>query len=231
MIFKSALITQASGSIGGVTFFQSRSGLTMRARAVPVDPNSPFQTPVRAAVSLLSNRWGDTLADVDRQNWENYADNVTLLNALGDAITVSGFNMFIRSNVQRVVSDLGLIDAAPTTFNLGNQPGPGAPTVSAGTGIATFTWPGADPGWMGTDNEFGMFYISRPMSPGRKFFRGPYRLAAALAGDQAIPLTSPQEVSVPFTVALGQKLGIRHNILRVDARRSASIEYLVTVVA
>jgi len=43
MKFKSPILSQASGSIAGITFSHNRGGMYVRARAVPTNPGSPQQ--------------------------------------------------------------------------------------------------------------------------------------------------------------------------------------------
>ena len=40
MLFKSAAFTQASGSVGGLTFAHNRGGMYTRARSIPVNPKT-----------------------------------------------------------------------------------------------------------------------------------------------------------------------------------------------
>ncbi|KKM06452.1 hypothetical protein LCGC14_1743870, partial [marine sediment metagenome] len=47
MLFKSGLITQGSGSIGGLTASHNRGGMYFRARTIPTNPATSFQTVVR----------------------------------------------------------------------------------------------------------------------------------------------------------------------------------------
>lgn len=231
MIFKSAIFTSVSGSIGGITFFQSSSGLTARTRTIPLDPNSNQQQAVRSALSDLSNRWQDTVTDAERGDWNTYAANVTLLNALGDPINVSGFNMYIRSNVQRLQNGRVVIDPAPTIFNLGNQGSLPVFSASAATQRIDLTPLAADPGWFSEDGAFGFVFVSRPMNAGINFFRGPWRLNGAFPGDSGVPLVPPLGTDAPFPFVAGQKLGVRHNVTRADGRRTSTILSLITATA
>ena len=69
MKFKSALVTQASGSVGGMTFSRNRYGMYTRAKGLPVNPNSEFQQAVRQIFSGLSSAWNGVLTSGQRSGW------------------------------------------------------------------------------------------------------------------------------------------------------------------
>src|SRR3972149_1576389 len=117
-LFKSALITQASGSIFGMTFSHNRGGAYIRARTVPTNPGSAYQPAVRGFLSQLVNHWQDTLTPEEREAWQYYAENVSVPNALGDPVFLSGLNHYVRANVPRLQAGLTRVDVAPVTFNL-----------------------------------------------------------------------------------------------------------------
>ncbi len=221
MLFKSQIFTQVSGSIGGTTFLHGRSGLIARARTIPVDPGTPAQIAVRGAMADLATRWGSSLSQSQRNAWDVYAFNVTLLNPLGDAINVSGINMYIRSNLERLNFGQALVDAAPTTFDLGNDINPTTAVFSEAAQTASLIWAAGVPAWFAEDDAFAYGYMSRPMSPGIRFFKGPWQNSVVLEGDNAIPLASPQAVGAPFAFVEGQRMGVRLTVSRPDGRRTS----------
>lgn len=198
MIFKSQLITQGSGSVGGSTVFNSRSGLAMRARAIPVDPNSPDQQTRRTVFGDLSARWA-TLTDAQREAWSTYAANVTVTNRLGDQIHLSGHMMYVRNNAARQAAALAVVDDGPTNFNALE-----ATTievdVSAAASQITVAWDDAVSKWdKQTGGGLGV-YVSTDKSVGREFYKGPYLLAGAILGDTTTPPTSPDtSLTSPYT--------------------------------
>ena len=78
MLFQGPLISAASGSLGGLTASHNAGGNYLRARVVPTDPQSPRQVSLRQIVGTLSNRWVNTLSQLQRDAWETYAQNVPL---------------------------------------------------------------------------------------------------------------------------------------------------------
>ena len=239
-LFKSQIVTQASGSIGGTTFSRSPSGMYMRSRAVPTNPNTTLQGSVRDAMQVLSTRWSETLSDAQREAWDLYAANVALQNPLGSAFFQSGQNAYIQSNLTRlavqdpVYTPLDGIpipaaaqpprDDAPTIFDRGSLPGFALASITAGVASVSFI---DTEDWCSEDESLLFVWISRPRNEGRKFFNGPWRLLGVIAGDSVSSPTSPQSLNVvaPTYIPAGSQLArIRGAVSRVDGRYSAPVQ-------
>lgn len=229
MIFKSEHITQASGSIAGVTYARAKGGtLYRRARAIPVNPNTTEQVQVRAALTALVTDWINTLTPTQRASWDLYAQNVTVTNKLGSATHISGQNWFIAANTPRRQAAVKLLTAAPTvvaapsTFDRGDFTTPGTPTLSAASGLSmSFTT--ADD-WANETNSAMLIFQGRPRNPSRTFFNGPYRLIAAIEGDDSSAPSSPFTVAAAtiatrgFPLVVGQSVRIVVAVTRADGR-------------
>lgn len=218
MLFKSQLITSASGSVGGLTASRNKGGMYFRARAVPTNPNSPQQALVRSILNFLSNRWSDVLTPTQRTSWETYAENVPVLNPLGDPIQITGLNHYIRSQVPALQAGATIVDTAPEEFNLGLFT---APTFSFDSPAqemdVTFT---ITDDWVNEDNARMIVSLSRQQQPSINFFKGPYRIAGSIIGDSATPPTSPAVINAPFTAAVGNRVFAFVRVLRSDGRLS-----------
>lgn len=227
MLFKSALVTQVSGSVGGMTGAHNSSGLYFRARTIPTNPNTPQQQTVRNAMSTLATRWNDTLTQTERDAWDNYADIVTVTNPLGDQIKISGLNHFVRSNVPRIQVGLPVVDSGPTTFNLGSFTEPVLIITAPTTGSLAFTESDA---WVGEDDAAMLVFVGRGMNATVNFFKGPYRFAGTVLGDATTPLTTPQVITSPFTMVAGQRAFYRVTVSRADGRYSPTFRIFDPVV-
>lgn len=246
MKFKSEAFTAVSGSIGGVTYSHNRGGMYRRARAVPVNVQSPQQTIVRSALTTLVDRWTETLTPAQRASWDLYADNVTVTNPLGDQIKISGQNWFIAANTPRIqavnafwngldpsnnlplaVSDFPVIDAAPTIFDRGEVGAVEIATSSVGDTIdLTFD---TNQAWVTEDGAAALVYVSRPRNPSQKFFAGPWRLIGAVIGDSLSPPNSPasfdtqSEESYVYATTGGQAATLQVVVTRADGRLSSPV--------
>ena len=219
-LFKSPTIASASGSLGGMTFSRNKGGMYIRARAVPVNPNTPFQQTLRSAVALLSNYWIDVLTAAQRDAWESYAAHVEVINALGDPMLITGLNHYIRSNAPRIQAGAARTDAAPTVFDLGEFTPPTF-AVAATTDDVAVTFLNTD-AWANENDGHMFVYASRPQNPTINYFKGPYRYADKINGDGVTPPTSPATINLPFVVEAGHKVFFRVRTARADARLAAS---------
>lgn len=220
MKIKSALITEASGSIGGMTASHNRGGLYLRARAIPTNPNSPQQQVVRGIMAQLTSLWLDVLTPGQRQAWDNYALNVPLPDPLGEPRHTGGLQMYVRSNSPRLQIGLPRVDDGPTIFNLGAYTNPffDAPSEALGFVVINFT---ALDEWVNEDDAAMITYTARPQNVTINYFKGPYRRAGFILGDLAIPPVSPVNTTPAFTFVEGQAVFVRVNVTRADGRLGA----------
>lgn len=208
-LFKSNLLAQASGSLGGTTFSHNSAGMYMRSRSIPTNPNTSQQQTIRNAVSLLANRWTTILTEQQRDAWRLWAANVPQTNRLGDQFFLSGQQAYIQNNAPKLQASNPLYtpfqdfpltglaaqisDNAPNTF-VRAETGPISITAEdMGAGIIGMdvTFDEAQP-WANLSGGVLLLYVSRPQSPGTKFVGGPFRLAGGFLGSDGMPPSSPR---------------------------------------
>ncbi len=213
-LFKSQVLTQASGSVGGMTYTRTRSGLTIRARSVPVQPTSVFRAAVQSSLATLSVLWSSTLTDAERLAWTTYAANSPYVNKLGDPLILSGQQMFIACNTPRLQAGIATVTTAPATFGLGSLQPLTVTMTAPVTGSVTF-----DPAdaW-NLDGGALLVYFSNAVPIARNFFKGPYRIATPLIGDTTTPLTPPGTATVNQPILTGQKFFWRAFATNPDGR-------------
>lgn len=230
MLYKGSLITAASGKLGGIVASHNAGGQYFRELVIPTDPSTPAQNQVRNALANLSNRWENTLTQVQRDGWNDYGSNVTVLNRLGDPINLSGISNYIRSNVPRSqVTALPRVDDAPATYNVGDFTSPvGIFSEAAQTCSLGFE---ATDDWVGEDDAGMLVYIGRPQNVGVNFFKGPYRFAGSVDGDSGTPPTSPAAITVPFPFVAGDAMFFYVRVTRADGRLSNVFRDRVLAVA
>lgn len=223
-------IVQASGSIAGTVFARNRSGNYMRARTVPVNPNTSLQQRARAAMAFLVEYWAETLTNVERIAWNLYASNVAMLNKLGETIHNTGFNHFIRSNSFLAQFGLDIIEPGPVNFTLADQDPTIVITASEATQQITVAF---DDGmaWPAEDDAYLTALIGQPQNAQRNFFGGPWKGVRFLSGDVGAPLASPLPLNTLFAFAEGQRLWVQFRIYRADGRISSPFEANCVVAA
>lgn len=208
---------QRSGSSGGTVFSHNRFGAYIRARSIPVNPNTDRQVDVRNAVRSLTIAWQNTLTQAQRDAWDVYADNVTWQNKLGESVNLTGLNHYIRSNTTMVSLGFARTDDAPVIFNLATAELNLGCTASEATQILTFTFDDTEV-WASEAGAFQHFYMGIPQNASIKFFGGPFRYVVSVAG--ITPAVSPLPASTPFPFAEGQRIWVRSRIMRADGRLS-----------
>lgn len=224
MLFVPTIGAKLSGKIGGIVASHNRGGAYFRLAVVPTNPNTLFQQAVRTAVAALTSAWQDSLTQAQRDAWQVYADNVTVVNRIGESVNISGIAHFIRSNVARLQNGLVSILVAPRIFNLGQfAKGNANAAFQAAQSIEIVfgaTIP-VDP-WISEAGSFMLVYSSPPQNSGIKFYKGPYRLTGSLQGDP-VPPTSPLTVTSAFAINEGQRVFVRTVVVYADGRATTPI--------
>lgn len=218
MKIKSALVTQISGSIGGMTGSRNRGGNYLRARAIPTNPNSSFQQAVRSNFSSLTTAWSSVLDQAQRDAWSNYAENTPVTDTLGDPLTLTGQQMYIRSNSVRLNVGVARVDDGPVTMGLGNL-SQFVMNVSDADNFVTVLFENTD-AWAILDGGALQVQFGRQVNQTINFFNGPYRSTTNILGNTASPPTSPQVLQSPFneTYALDNKVFGRATATLADGR-------------
>jgi len=223
-------IIQMSGSLAGNTFARNRYGNYVRAKTKPINPKTERQTEVRVAMTYLAERWAETLTSDQRDAWGVYASEVAMNNKLGEAIHLSGFNHYMRSNATLCRRGETLVDDGPTTFSLPDKD----PTLSITTEVheQRFNITFDDTmDWCTEDGAFLFILQGQPQNPQRNFFAGPYRGVKDKAGVDPGGISSPAQSTNLWVLAAGQKVWYQLRILRADGRISEPWEVQSTVVA
>lgn len=214
-------ITAMSGSIAGNTFARNRYGNYVRSRTKPVNPASWRQVMMRTILSWLTEYWYDELTSTQRESWSTYAASIVMKNKLGEAIKLSGFNHFVRSNSVRKVYAVSIAD--PLYITLKTAPaGNGLPPKDPAVAIDVDSSPqkitvtfDKNQEWC---TEFGSLLIMRqgiPQKGSRNFFKGPYKSGLVTLGNAA-GLSGTVEFTPTIPVAEGQKQWCNFRISRAD---------------
>lgn len=215
---------QRSGSIGGTVWSHNRSGAYIRNRSVPVNPNTDRQVAVRNIVRALTIAWANTLSQAQRDAWDLYAANVDWINSLGQSINLTGLNHYVRSNTPRLQTAQARIDPAPVIFNLATAELALSVTASEATQQLTVSYDDTA-AWNSEDGAAQFFSQGLPQNGAIKFFNGPWRIFAAIAGNSGAPSVSPLVVFGNFPFAQGQRLWVRSRISRADGRLSEFAQF------
>lgn len=217
MKYKSQVYTQASGSIGGVTYSHNAGGLYTRARAIPVNANTVYQQAVRNFMQQCAAAWSTILTAPQRAAWKNYADSVPYMNSLGEPVFITGLAMYCACNTPRLQAGLTRIDAGPTVLVLPTFTLPVYTVTAPQTGSMAFTNTDA---WAAEVGGAMLLRTSQGTGVGINYFKGPYLYAGKVAG-AATPPTSPASLPPSYPVVAAQRVHYAIRIVRADGRISA----------
>lgn len=207
MKIQSAVLTNGSGSIGGMTAAKNRGGLYLRARAAVTNPQTAGQTLIRTMFSNVSTTW-KTLTGAQRTAWENWATNSPRVNVFGNPYLMTGLQAYIALNTPRLQAGIDAVVTPPALFGRPTTPVPeGEPTLIIDTPDVNLVIPVKFNNAIAADS---LLYVSKPQNASKVFFKGPYTLlgtqpVAASAGSTNI---EADETSLP-PVSEGQVLFYR----------------------
>lgn len=212
-------IADARGKIGGLVFSKNRYGSYARTWKKPVNPNSAAQQKVRADMGALVSAWSIDLTQLQRDAWAVYAAAITFVNSLGETITLTGYNQYIRSNIARLNNGMTRISDGPVVLLLPPTDSDFDVSLSEASQQITVTFDDtAD--WC-TENSARMaIHQGIPQNSARQFFGGRVRRCGEILGNSGSPPSSPQTVDVTFPIAADQKDWITGKVLRSDGRLS-----------
>lgn len=217
MKFKSQLVTQVSGSVGGATGARNRGGMYLRARGIPANGNTPGQQSTKIAFQQATKSWRELLTAAQRAAWKAYAEDTPVLDSLGDSRVLSGSQAYNKANNLRISRGDGAIQDAPTTGG-GTTGVYQSVVISAATGIATFTVAGVQ----GTDLEAYAFVHKLRLSAGVTSFKGSYTFDSKNDLDMSLADTQTFTVDMAAifgTLAVGDVIAFRVLVSEQDTPR------------
>lgn len=238
MKFKSQVFTQASGSIGGITYSHNKGGMYTRSRATPTNPNSPGQQAVRMYFENAVAIWRDTLTTAERGAWEAYAAGTPKVGPLGDPVPQTGLQWYVDTYVTGARA--GIDPSSFSTPNTNWATAPATPGLAnAGTlsidvledanGTITVGVAGA-PFWASDADSHLIAQICRPQHPTINYWKGPFRVIEAVPGN-ATPITStafdlanmPDPGNGEYFPIVGQAQFMRFKVLALNGKQSAPV--------
>ncbi|KKM64245.1 hypothetical protein LCGC14_1503300 [marine sediment metagenome] len=213
------IVGEIRGSEGGTTFSRNRFGQYTRQRSIPVNPNTGRQASARSRLAGAAILWSLTLTQVQRDAWDLYATSIIWINALGQPVSLPGFQFFIRMFTAFLQAGIPAVLDGPTTLALPSPDSTFAASISEATQLISVVFDNTL-AWANQDDGAMMIHMAQPRGAGRKFIGPPTRFAGAIFGNSTTPPTSPQTIAVPFAVAVDQNTDVKYRIGEADGRLS-----------
>jgi hypothetical protein len=219
MKFKSALMTAASGSIGGMVASRNRGGMYLRGLVIPVNPSTAPQLASRANLAEAVNDWTNVLTTAQRGAWESYAAATPTVDRFGDTLVLSGQQMFVKSSLPRLIAGRPIVADGPITSGLATTPLISTPgSLNETSGLAgSITVPGA-----GTSGRL-VVYMSQPLPQSRTLAHAKRRFATVFGPPTADVFTlNAAANALPYPLV--EDLGARLTYVYLDDDGRASTE-------
>lgn len=176
------LISSIAGSIGGQTFQRGASGLQVRTKPLPRNPQTGYTQPTRQYAQWLSREWGN-LSHADQDAWTAFALGTTWYDRFGNVIVGKGYWAYLRCNLNWKLCNEAYQNA-PTPVT------PIAPIVGLTadlsiSGYFNVKWTVTDPT---PANETWLVYASPVWSAGRAKAFGLTRFITKFRGGSSSPV-------------------------------------------
>ena len=198
------MIADLRGKIGGSVHSRNRSGAYMRIKVSPVNPQSTYQSAVRAAFTALSQAWR-ALTAAQRTSWNAATSNFQKSDVFGDLKTPTGKNLYLGLN--RTLELGGIANITTPPVPVGSFAFSGI-SLSAAAGAATMSL-----AWTSGAVPAGMQVIveaTNQMSAGKNFFKNLFRYVQNLPAADATPTSIYTAWNTRFgTLVAGQKIAVR----------------------
>ena len=127
-------MTDGSGKIGGNVAAKNRFGSYLRRKGQVLNPQTVAQQAVRMAFGALSQAWR-SITDVQRAGWISLAPFALIFDQFGDAITLTGAQLYQKFNQNLRLILQGAIDDAPVLIGAAQLDIPAA-VIDIGAGAA-----------------------------------------------------------------------------------------------
>lgn len=92
----SPIVSNITGSIGGVAFSKTRSGLAVRAKRKRFQPAGSRQKEQNGTMTKAVRTWKEVLSADNRQAWNEFAKTQSFADPLGQAKQISGYNLWLK---------------------------------------------------------------------------------------------------------------------------------------
>lgn len=199
-----AIVVDGRGKLGGHVASKNRAGAYFRTKVTPVNPQTSYQTAVRALFASLSQAWR-SLTEAQRDAWNAAVINFQKTDIFGDLKNPTGINLFVRLNTNIVNAGGTQIDLPPVVTD---TPAPvefSAIADESGQTLAITFAPTPVPA-----NTAYVVEATQQVSPGKNFLKNLFRQISVLAPAATSPNPTGGAYTTKFgAIVEGQKIGIR----------------------
>jgi hypothetical protein len=199
-------VAQLRGSIGGTTFTRTKTGAITRNRVKPTNPQTVYQTDQRSIITELSQAWGQTLTEAQREGWSTFGVNFPSTNKIGQAMNLSGVQAFQRIGARLMAAGEDYLAAAPANQDVVELQ---TITLTADIGAGAFEVAFTETGTLTTAKL--VVEMTPGISPGISAYQNRLRQILVTAADPTSPIDLETAFAARFGALplVGQKVAVR----------------------
>ena len=201
-----AIISEIRNKIAATVYSKNGAGAIIRNRITPINRRTTLQTNQRQLLASLASAWRG-LTQAQRNGWNSASPNFPQTDSLGQTVTLTGEQLYVRSNANLLlIGQAQITDApAPTSFAILAM---GATVLTASSFTQAFT---PDPVPAGFSL---VFRATRPVSPGKNFLgSSEFRFIQVVAAAAA----SPADLDAAYELVFGDRTGLVGQKIGVEA--------------
>jgi len=105
----SPLLTDISGSIGGMTVQRNKFGITLRQKPIPLYKFTPAQITIRAYIATIQAAW-QNLTDAERLQWNRFLDYSGQTIKHDRSVKLSGHGLYLKYQLYCLLAGLPLLE-------------------------------------------------------------------------------------------------------------------------
>ena len=200
-------LDDARGKIGNIVYSKGRSVHTQRKRVKPTNPQTSYQSTIRAYVKQFSSAWR-SLLPAQIVAWNEAALQLSKSNVFGGKYHTTGHKLFVAWNCEAFMNGATVQIADPFDITI-----PAVVQVSAidpdSTGTPHFTVTTAE---AVPSNSKLIIECTSQVSAGISNFKGRYRRVAVLAGGTS---AGAQDIISTYTARFGDLISGKKISVRV----------------
>lgn len=173
---------------------------------MPINPNSSAQSRARSSFGSFSGAWSSVLTSGQRASWAAFAESSSVLNRLGESITLTGQQAYVRSNTLLQLAGESIVAVPPSLT---------PPEFAVGDGTEAsydVSTPAVSLALLGAATGFVLAFSGPAQSAGARSLKVPFRFfgMADLAGDNAVACVAATGARV---YGVGDRMAFRFVII------------------
>lgn len=172
-----AIVVDGRGKLGGHVLAKNRGGNYMRTKTTPTNPQTVFQSTIRAMFALIASGWSALTEDA-RKSWNDKAPQFARTNIFGDLKNPTGKALYQRLNQNLLLSEQAIQSVCPNPSDVVSA---GISNAAAAAVAGTFSFDSL----RDTTGSKLLIFGTPSVSAGTSFVKDKTRVMGVLAGAPA----------------------------------------------